>query len=113
MRALQILIRQQVEKTRLAFIEYQRAHDAHAEAKAAAAAVENQLMASSGALGGIALIQIHPCSQLQRAGGSVVDTDLLSQSSDLASRVIEAESQKLKADRVHAAEARCALCYLT
>ena len=113
MRALQILIRQQVEKTRLAFIEYQRAHDAHAEAKAAAAAVENQLMASSGALGGTALIQIHPCSPLQRAGGSVVDTDLLSQSSDLASRVIETESHKLKADRVHAAEARCALCYLT
>ena len=49
MRALQILIRQQVEKTRLAFVEYQRAHDAHAEAKAAAAAVESQLMASSGA----------------------------------------------------------------
>lgn len=43
----------------------------------------------------------------RHAGGSVVDTDLLSQSSDLASRVIETESQKLKADRVHAAEARC------
>jgi len=45
----QILARQQVEKTRLAFVEYQRAHDAHAEAKAAAAAVESRLMASSGA----------------------------------------------------------------
>ena len=43
-----------------------------------------------------------------RTGGSVVDTDLLSQSSDLASRVIETESHKLKADRIHAAEARCA-----
>ena len=50
-RPLQILARQQLEKTRLAFVEYQRAHDAHAEAKAAAAAVESQLMASSGALG--------------------------------------------------------------
>ena len=104
----QILARQQLEKTRLAFVAYQRAHDAHAEAKAAAAAVESQLMASSGALAAmllpLAATQLtQPC-----AGGSVVDTDLLSQSSDLASRVVETELQKLKADHVHAAEARCA-----
>ena len=110
---LQILVRQQVEKTRLAFVEYQRAHDAHAEAKAAAAAVENQLMASSGALAALRCCKCTPCSQLQRTGGSFVDTDLLSQSSDLASRVIETESHKLKADRVHAAEARCVSRHLT
>lgn len=46
-------------------------------------------------------------TRCHRAGGSVVDTELLSQSSDLASRVVEAESLKLKADRVHAAEAKC------
>ncbi len=43
------------------------------------------------------------------AGGAVVDTDLLSQCSDLASRVVEAESAKLRADHVHAIEARRAL----
>ena len=108
--ALQILARQQVEKTRQAFVEYQQAHDAHAEAKAAAAAVENQLMASSGALplrcraAADDVRRSHPPC----AGGSVVDTDLLSQSSDLASRVVETESRKLKAERVHAAEARYA-----
>ena len=108
MRVLKILARQQLEKTRLAFVEYQRAHDAHAEAKAAAAAVESQLMASSGACTAHAATDGFGLTPRLHAGGSVVDTDLLSQSSDLASRVIETESQKLKADRVHAAEAKCA-----
>jgi hypothetical protein len=35
-----------------------------------------------------------------------VDVELLSQCSDLASRVVQAESAKLRADHVHAVEAR-------
>jgi hypothetical protein len=43
---------------------------------------------------------------LRHAGGAVVDTELLSQCSDLASHVVEAESAKLRADHLHAIEAR-------
>ena len=46
---LQLLAKQQQAKTQRAFVEYQRAHDVHAEAKAAVAALEGRLMASSGA----------------------------------------------------------------
>jgi hypothetical protein len=46
---LQLLAKQQQAKTQRAFVEYQRAHDVHAEAKAAIAALEGELMASSGA----------------------------------------------------------------
>ena len=40
------------------------------------------------------------------AGGAVIDTELLGQYSDAASRVVDAESAKLRADHVHAVEAR-------
>ncbi len=45
----QVLAKQQQTKAQRAFTEYQRAHDAHVAAKAAIAALEGQLMASSGA----------------------------------------------------------------
>ncbi len=36
-----------------------------------------------------------------------MDTDLLSQCSDLASRVVDTELAKQRADHLHAVEARC------
>lgn len=103
----QVLAQQQQSKTQRAFVEYQRAHDAHAEAKAAVAALEQRLMASSGACAA-ARRHAYGAHARRPAGGAVVDTDLLSQCSDLASRVVETESAKLRADHVHAIEARYA-----
>jgi hypothetical protein len=66
---------QQQQTTQRAFVEYQRAHDAHMAAKAAVAELENRLMATSGAgmtassfalSGGLALI--HSDSNRRRAG---------------------------------------------
>ena len=106
----QLLASQQLEKTQRAFIEYQRAHDAHAEAKAVMALAEGQLMASSGTrqrCGAYASPCMPNACGFPMQGGAVVDTELLSTCSDLASRVVDAESAKLRADHVHAVEARC------
>jgi len=71
----QLLAVQQQQTTQRAFVEYQRAHDAHMAAKAAVAELENRLMATSGAgmtassfalSGGLALI--HSDSNRRRAG---------------------------------------------
>lgn len=45
----QLLAVQQQQQTQRAFVEYQKAHDAHMAAKAAVAELESQLMAASGA----------------------------------------------------------------
>jgi SH3 domain-binding protein 5 (SH3BP5) len=82
----QLQAQQQQETVQCALAEYRRAHDAHCAAKEAVSAAERKLLAAS--------------------GQSEVNTRLLSECSDLASRVVEAESRKARAEKAHAAEAR-------
>ena len=84
----QALVQQQQGRAQRAFLDYQEAHDAHASAKAAAAALEAKMMGTAG------------------KADSDTDLALLSQYSDAASHVVETENMKMRADKQHGLEAR-------